>query len=469
MRYFCLHWAVISGLTLALSGCSALRSAPPPTPRLPAHWLSAPQSTSATRDNDNFWASLGDPALPALLKQALRQNDDLKLSALRMKLAQLTASLTGLTRWPSTAVAFSAGVSRSMTEVNGVSPWMSRSAGMNVSLNYPLDIWGAELAQRDAANLDAQASESDWLSARLALCASVAIARWQLGYLNRLQANTRADLEDARNTLQLAQIRYQSGATSQGDLTFAQRSVADLRVVLSANQQRLFESRRTFSILMGDLPQTQQHELDSLQDTPLPTPAVGIPADLLARRADVHAAELRVRSSLANSDATALSFYPSLTLTAGYGTASPTLKHYLANPVGSLAATLVLPFIQFNTARITRQSAHVIYEAEAVNFRKTLMQALMETEDALSARQQLIEQGQYLRESLTLAQEAERLTRARWQHGSTDIQPWIDAQRARRQASLNLLQNVLDSKINAVQLYVAIGGQYTQRAPNKDV
>jgi len=469
MKPFCFYHVTLIGLMLMLSGCSALRSAPPPKPNLPAHWLSHSQPSAAFTATDDFWASLGDPALPEILKQALRQNDDLKLSALRMKLAQLQANLTGLTRWPSTAVSFNAGVSRPMTEINGVSPWMSRSAGMNVSLSYPLDIWGADLAQRDAANLDAQASESDWLSARLAVCASVAIARWQLGYLNRLLANTRADLEDARNTLQRAQIRYRSGATAHADVTFAQRSVADLQVALSVNQQRLFETRRTFSILMGDLPQRQQPELDSLLDTPLPTPDAGLPADLLARRADVHAAELRLRSSLANSDATALSFYPSLTLTAGYGTASPTLKHYLTNPIGSLAATLALPFIQFNTARITRQSAHVIYETEAVNFRKTLMQALKETEDALSARQRLIEQAQYLREALALAQEAERLTLTRWQQGSTDIQPWIDAQRARRQASINLLQNVLDSKINAVQLYAALGGRYTQRDPHKEV
>jgi hypothetical protein len=121
----------------------------------------------------------------------------------------------------------------------------------------------------------------------------------------------------------------------------------------------------------------------------------------------------------------------------------------LANPAGSLAGSLALPFIQYNTARLTEQSAKVSYDMATINFQKTLYTTLQDTENALSARQRLVEQTQYLREALT---------QVRWQQGSTDIQPWLDAQRARRQAELSLLQNTLARKNNAVQLYAALGG-----------
>jgi outer membrane protein TolC len=319
------------------------------------------------------------------------------------------------------------------------------------------------MAQREAAELDAQASENDWRAARLAICVAVAQTRWQLGYLHRLRTQAFADLHDARSTLELTQIRYRAGAISGGDQVFARQSVVSQQATLSQLEQQIVETRHAFALLMGAPPESPQPELDDLPDTVLPVPAAGLPVDLLSRRADVHAAELRVRSSLADADATRLSFYPSLTLTGSYGTSSPTLTQYLANPIGQLAAALTLPFVQFNTARLSNQSARVAYEAESVSFRKTLYRALQETEDALSARVRLSEQAQYLNEALALTQEAERVTFSRWQLGRTDIQPWLDAKGARRRATLNLMQNTLARRNNAVQIYAALGGDYHQR------
>ncbi|MDU7559298.1 MAG: hypothetical protein E7K65_15830, partial [Pseudomonas sp.] len=91
---------------------------------------------------------------------------------------------------------------------------------------------------------------------------------------------------------------------------------------------------------------------------------------------------------------------------------------------------------------------------------KTLYTALKNTEDALSARQQLMIQEQYLRQYVVLSREAERLSQVRWQVGETDIQPWLDVQATRRQAELSLLQNTLARKQNAAQLYAALGGDY---------
>jgi NodT family efflux transporter outer membrane factor (OMF) lipoprotein len=408
----------------------------------------------------HFWGALGDPALPAVLAKAFRQNDDLTLSGLQMKLTQLQASLTGLSRWPDASLGVSAGMSRPLTSAGGTPPETARSASLNTSLTYSPDIWGYQMARREAAETDARASETDWQAARLALSVTVAQARWQLGFLNRTVSNARADLENARSTLRLAEVRYRAGASAWGDVVFARQSLNGQLNTLSQSQQQLTEARFAFAVLMGDPPETRQPELQDLTDTPLPEPAAGLPADLLSRRPDVHAAELRVRSSLASADAARLSFYPSLTLTGSYGTSSPTLTNYLANPVGALAAALTLPFIQFNTARLTSQSAKVGYEMAVVNFKKTVYGALQEVETALSARQQLNAQAQFLRDALAQSREAEQLTRIRWQLGATDIQPWLDAQQSRRQAELSLLQNTLARKNNMVQLYAALGGDY---------
>lgn len=449
------------GLVLLLTGCNWLRSPPPAEPVVPTRWASEVTSHPAEqRQLQDFWASLGEPELPAVLEQALRQNHDLKLSGLQMKLSTLQATLTGLSRWPDVSLGANASLSRPLTSTYGVSPSTSHSSGMSASLRYPLDIWGYQVAQREAANSDAQASESDWQAARLALSVSVTQAYWQLGYQNRVVINAQSDLDNAAETLRLANVRYQAGATARGDVIFAQQALANQQSALSQSQQQLTEARFAYAILMGGPPETRYPEPHNLSEKPLPVADAGLPADLLARRPDLHAAELRVRSSLANLDATRLSFYPSLSLTGSLGTSSATLTDYLANPMGSLAATLALPFIQFNTARITNQSARINYEMAVINFKKRLYIALQETENTLSASQYLTEQAQYLRDIFRQSREAERLTLVRWQQGSTDIKPWLDAQQSRRQAELSLLQNTLARKNNAVQLYAVLGGNY---------
>lgn len=449
------------GLALLLTGCSWLRSPPPAEPIVPTRWTSDVSSRPAgQRQVQDFWASLGDPNLPAVLEQALRQNHDLKLSGLQMKLSQLQATLTGLSRWPDVSLGANASLSRPLTSTYGASPSTSYSAGMSTSLSYPLDIWGSQLAQRDAANIDAQASESDWQAARLALSVSVTQAYWQLGYQNRVVINAQSDLDNAAETLRLANVRYQAGATSWGDVIFAQQALAGQQSALSQSQQQLTEARFAYAILMGGPPETRYPEPHDLSDTPLPIADAGLPADLLSRRPDVHAAELRVRRSLANADATRLSFYPGLSLTGSIGTSSSTLTDFLANPMGSLAAALALPFVQFNTARITNESARISYEMAVINFKKSLYLALQETENTLSASQYLTKQAQYFRDILEQSREAERLTLVRWQQGSTDIKPWLDAQQSRRQAELSLLQNTLARKNNAVELYAVLGGNY---------
>lgn len=447
-------------LAVGLGGCNSLRTPPPEAPPLPARWIfvedNANHSPAAPSPRgDGFWYSLGDPALPALLATALRHNAEVKFGVLQSRLARLQAAFAGLSRWPSTSLSFSAGLARPLSHPAGTQPQTVRTASTAFTAGYPLDLWGKEQATREAATLLAHASERDVEAIRLAICVSVAEARWQIGFLHRVQRNAQADLKEASQNVWLAQVRYEAGAISGGDVLFARQALALRQNALSVIQQDFVEARLAFDLLLGT---STPDELADLQDTPLPTPRAGLPVQILARRADVHAAELRVRSSLAEADAVRLGFYPSFNLTASYGTLSPTLTQYFTDPLGALGATLALPFIQFNTARFSRKSAYLVFEANRVNFINQLQTALKEVEQALSARQQLMTQRIYQQEALALSQETENLTYLRWQRGSTDIQLWLDAKSARRQAQLGLLQNVLARKINAVRLYAALGG-----------
>ncbi len=167
---------------------------------------------------------------------------------------------------------------------------------------------------------------------------------------------------------------------------------------------------------------------DALVMGPIPSLAAGIPADVLARRPDVRAAELRLRKTLARGDEIRTGFYPTLSLTGGASTTSDTLTQVLQNPVGTLGATLALPFLEYNKTRLSIASADIDYQIAETEFRKQLYTALLEVEDGLAARQHGDQRLRYLEQQRAYAREAERLAGARFLAGATGVQPWLDEQ-----------------------------------------
>src|SRR5262249_9309728 len=154
----------------------------------------------------------------------------------------------------------------------------------------------------------------------------------------------------------------------------------------------------------------------------------------------------------ARADATRLSFYPAITLTGSVGTASTELAQVVQNPVGTLAATLTLPFVQINQARFAIGIARTQYEQAVIVFRKTLLQALYEVDDALSARAQLAEQGAQIEHALEAAKTVEHLYEVRYQAGAVALRFWLDAQESRRQAEVAVVNN----RLARIQNYVAL-------------
>ena len=172
----------------------------------------------------------------------------------------------------------------------------------------------------------------------------------------------------------------------------------------------------------------------------------------------MRAAEARLRAQLAHVDFARASIYPEITLTSEIGTSSDMLLRTLQNPVASLGAALALPFIQWNTVRRKAALSENEFAEASIAFRKRLYGALAEVEDALSARTQLERQAQARTRALEDAELAASVARTRFDLGTTDAGPWLEAQRARRIAELDQIANRLACLENRIDLFLALGG-----------
>lgn len=448
-----------------LTGCNLTRTPyEQPDVLIPQSWGNSaevePQSLSMLESNDRWWELFSDTDLSALVELAFERNNDLAVAALRVRQTQLQAGLAQSDLWPDV----SANVSGSGRRALDSSDNWARSSGTSVNLSYEVDLWGRLASLKDAADWEALATEADREAAALALAGTVSDLYWKLAFLNQQIASTQESIAYAEKTFELVQVQYDAGAVSSLEPTQARQAVLTQRSNLSELVQQRIETRNALSILF-DLPPAEESLLLILPQEPLmlshgalPEVYEGVPADVLARRPDLRAAEMRLRESLASMDATRVSYYPKLSLTGALGTSSSSLGNLLANPIGTLGAGLVLPFIQFNEMRFNTEIARLRYEEAAVNFRQTLYKAFLDVENVLSAREQLNEQNLLLQQALDDALKVEFIYEERYHTGSIELKDWLDAQESRRRAQISLSSNQLQRLQNQVKIYQALGG-----------
>lgn len=453
-------------LALTLTGCASLQTAYTPPPlAVPADWsgqrAAAPADAVAEpAQAAQWWTALGDAQLNQLIAQALQHSPDMALAAWNIRQAQLALGLAQDKARPSLGASASLGASRDFGAARSA---QSHSLGLNLS--YELDWWGKLASQRDAAQWRHSATQQDRHSTALVLVASVATLYWQLAHQNEQIASGARSLDYARRTQALVQAQYEAGGVSGLERQQAARSVAAQQAALAALQQARASTRHALAVLLGQPPTGDalaallpDGEPQALPAGELPELPLQLPAQVLARRPDVQAAEARLRATLADGDALRASYYPSISLTAGLGSSAQSLGQWLSNPVGTLGASLALPFLRQREMRLNSEVARANYEAAAVGFQKTLLQALQEVEDALAARQQLQQQRHWLQQQRDAALQVESLSEARYRNGAVALQAWLDAQEARRSAELALSANRQAQLNNLLTLYKALGG-----------
>ena len=436
---------------LLLTGCASLPTPyTAPTTSLPAQWQYTTGTTATS--TDPWWTRFNDPVLDQLVDQALLRNNNLAAATIRVRQAQLQAGLAE--NRPNFSGSLNTGASRAL---NGNAS-TARSSGASLGASYEIDLWNKLGSQRDVALWEARATAQDRAATALALVGTTAQLYWQLGYLNqRLTANLQS-IATAEKTLQLVQAQASAGAVGGLELAEARQSLLTLQASQTTLQQQAVAANTALALLFDAAPGRPPAQPQTLPTSSLPAVAAGLPAELLGRRPDLRAAELRLRESHANIAATRASYYPALTLTGALGTSSASLLNLLSNPVASLSLGVALPFLNQKEMGLNIQIAQAQSEAAVVNFRQTLYTALGDVDNALSARQQLRQQAVLLTQALQAATEAERLYEVRYRAGAVALRPWLDAQTSRRSAEIALAENRLNQFNNHVALVQALGG-----------
>lgn len=450
--------------SLLLSGCASLTHTPyaAPNPTVPARYEHAGADTAGAIRQEHWWHEFNDPALDALVDLAVARNPDLAVAGVRGRRATLQARRAGVALLPIPNGTVSTSISRPMS---GDDRTTTEATSGSLGVTWEVDLFGRLAAEQDAAVLEARATAEDRDATFLSLIGTAANLHWQIAFANERIALAEQSLAYARRTRALVETQYRAGAVSALERREVEQTVAMQESAVAQLVRTRTEARQALRVLL-DGAHAPMPELQTLNRAPLPPVPAGLPAELLGRRPDLRAAELRLRRTLASGDATRLSYYPSLSLTATLGSSSTALLNVIANPVGTLGAGLALPFLNVPAMRLDTQIARTQYEEAVILFRKSLYTALAEVESTLAARTTLAAQGRDLQRSRDAAVDAESLYEIRYRAGAVPLRAWLNAQELRRNAEIALASNRLERLQNQVKLHQAIGGGF---GPGPDV
>lgn len=402
-----------------------------------------------------------DAHLQALIAQALEHNRDLRAAVLRVEEAQAAYGIARAGLYPQVDAIGSYNRSRTPADLSFTGrPLIAEDylVGLGIS-NWEIDFWGRIRSLKDAALQSFLASDEARRALQIALIARVADGYMALRELDERIVIARKTIGSRAESLRIFQRRYEVGATSKLDLTQVETLLAQAQSLEYQLRQARAVQYNALTLLVGSAFELAP-AANALDATALPALAAGLPSDLLLARPDIVAAEYRLKAANANIGAARAAFFPRVSLTTTYGSASSELEGLFdaGSHAWKFSPSISLPIFDAGRNRANLDLAEVRRDLAVADYEKTIQTAFREVADALAARQWLQRQVQSQQQTLDALSERSRLVKLRYDSGATSYFEVLDAERELLTAEQQLVQTrraLLSSQIN---LYAALGG-----------
>ena len=472
--------ATVALLTL-LAGCSVGPDhvRPEVAADMPGQWarptLAEALPDSSAGDHWRWWESFADTTLNSLVEQALAHNNDLAAAAGRVLEAEALLGGAKAGQWPRIEVGGSA--SRSKVSSNQTFGFMDpyrNVYSLSANLSYEIDLWGRLSRGKEAALATLLASEQDRRAVAQSLIAGVVRTWLEIRELQLQVALNERTVSNFTQNLETVRGRYQRGLVTALDVHLATQNLAAARAAGPTFRQNLARARRQLEILVGrypdglitasDLDLADGRLADAVMPEPLPPVPAGLPGELLERRPDLVAAEMRLHASVARIGEAKAGLYPRISLTGSAGSTSSELSDLFTDPtsVWSLAGNLFMPLINRGATQAQIKAAEARADQAVAGFRSSVLKAFAEVENALDQDHYQSRQETFLEDSVLQARRAVGLAESRYGRGLDNILVALELQRRLYTAESNLLTTQRLRRTARVNLILALGGPWEE-------
>ncbi|HWA92193.1 MAG TPA: efflux transporter outer membrane subunit [Rhizomicrobium sp.] len=461
-------------LALAMLGVSlaACVDAPPTEPRekkIAGLGLSGANTPAIA---DTWWNAFGDPKLDALVDEALKGSPTLASAMARLRAAQSELSASTAATWPQAT--FDGNVVRERLSKDYIIPppyggttrWVGQ---LQANLSWSLDLFGKQQDQIDRARATASAAALDAEAARLLLAGSVTEAYVALSRAYALNDVADEEVRQREAVLDLATRRVKAGLDTKASQHQAEALLAVARETRIRTQATKELAVHQIAALIGRGADAYDIARPALNDAALALPTT-LPADLLARRADIAAAEARIDAAFSGREVARKAFYPDVNLIGLVGTAAIGLGPLFSADALQYGggAAIHLPIFDAGKLRAQYAGATAGLDEAVADYNKSVVGAVKETADALSNLKAIEAAAEQQRAAQKAAEQSFMLATKRYKSGLNPLQNALDAETVLIQARRETAALAADTASARVTLLMALGGGFDKTNPKDD-
>jgi multidrug efflux system outer membrane protein len=421
---------------------------------MPDQWLENISLPDVSAVNLPWWRSIHDPVLNQLVDTALANNGDLKVAIARVEEARAERLSAQAALFPS--INGKVNAVRGNTGTNTI----DRTANLfdsEFDASWELDIFGGGRRAAEAARATLDSRRASARQVQVSLLAEVVRNYIDYRRLEQQIKLTQENLTAQQSTLTAVREQVKEGVASLLDLARVESQAGTTEANLPDLTSQMATSRNNLAVLAGLTP---EQILPYIKPQPLPSILPGFllstPANVIASRPDVQAAERDLAAATANQGVALSNWFPKLNLASLFG-----LQHFTGLPsfqAWNVGGTIQLPIIDFGRVRAMVRQADARQQEALATYEQTIKAALADVESSLTAYTKAREREAILEKAAAASRQAEELARIQYKEGIASLLDVLDAQRQRLETETTLLTTRANVGQSYAALYKALGG-----------
>jgi NodT family efflux transporter outer membrane factor (OMF) lipoprotein len=443
-----------------------------PTAPVERDWIDVADKRIASEpiDMSQWWSMFQDPVLDSLIMESYDQNLSLREAGFRVLQARAQRNIQVGNLFPQTQTAFGgynrSQISKRNANTSFIPTRFYNQFNVGFNLSWELDFWGRFRRAVEAAEGDLDASVEGYDAVLVTLQGDIAEAYVEIRTIERQMGLVSANVELQRQTLDLTEARAKAGLTSELDLAQAKSNLAQTQSLLPQFKGDVRVATNRLSVLLG-LPPTKLEARLGVAPIPKAPPAVaiGIPADLLARRPDVRRAERIAAAQSARIGIATADLYPRISIIGTIGSSSARFQSLLQDEsfYGSIGPSYQWNILNYGRLKNNIRLQDARFQELVATYQQTVLKAEEEAENGLVRYLTAQERAAALAESVTESEKAVQLALTQYKGGLVDFNRvallelnLVQQQDLLAQAQGNIATGLIDA-------YRALGGGWEHR------
>ncbi len=400
------------------------------------------------------WRSVfTDPVLQALIDTALTHNTDMLNAALNVQIVEAQLKAAQLSFLPQFT----------FTPQGTIASWdggkATKTYQLPISASWNIDLFGTLLSQKRSTQMALLATKDYQTVVQCNIISNVANLYYTLLMLDRQKELLTSMTNLTEDTWNMMKAQMELGRARSTSVQSAEANYYSVQTQSVEMERQIREVENSLSLLIGQPAQTIQR--GRLEDQSLPAIySAGIGIQLLANRADVHAAEMQLAQCFYGVETARSRFYPSLTISpsgiftnsAGAGIVNP--GKWLLSAVGSL----VQPIFMKGQLTMGLRVAEAQYQQAYNTWQNAILKAGSEVSNALVLYSASEKKSQLEALQIETLEKNVDHTKLLFRGSGGSYLEVITAQQSLLNAQLSKVADDFYKMQAVVNLYLALGG-----------